>query len=677
MSILRGAVFLLLCCQSLAAAEEILRTISQVRGLSPEKIAEKPRFELTASVTYAVNWEGRCEVAVQDETAGIYTYMAPEDVAKLSFGDEMELKGTVRAGSGPPCLEVEECLRTGEKNLPLAVEADFTALDNASLDSQFVELEGIVRDVQYDPTVSPPSTIVTVQMKGGRAEVFLALNKESGLEALVDSLVRVRAVPFHYFNQSRQPFGFRLMARGADQIEVLKSSPQPPFEMPVTGLEHLLRYQPAAQSGHRVRVRGTVTLYRPGEFLYMQDGGEGILVRSRRREPLEPGDQIEVAAFATMNGYSAILEDAEFRKLGKGEPPRAVDLGLEELVVGRHDARLVSTEGVLVGVSERNGMAQLMIRQGTLIMPVDIPVPLKEVPAISPGSLLRVTGICQIELGSRRKFASVYRPEAARLILRSTADLVVLRSAPWWTAGRLRTALLASAAVIGVASSLLWYLQRKNSRLRREISARLLAEEEVRRREEERKTLAADLHDSLEQSLTGVALQLQAAGGEDTHLKIARRLLEHSREEVHRAVRDLREPSDVDLDLRQALQDLVKRVSTGSTVDFTLSLPEEMPGMGRNLSHQVLHLVQEGVTNALKHGAPSSVGINLRQVGEMVELRIADDGIGSDEFSRPGPAEGHFGLQGMKERAARAGGSFRIDSNQGGGTRIEVMLPLK
>ncbi len=663
-----------------AGAADELRTIGAIRNLSPEQIRLSPPCELTARVTFIAVWNGRSEISVQDDTAGIYTFVRKNETGGLALGDELRINGHVTAGVGPPCLEVDTMFHTGVKGLPEPTKADFAALERGSVDSQFVELEGVVRDVQYDPAVAPPSTILTLQMRGGRAEVFLAMKSSPELEELVDAEVRVRGVPFHYFNQSRQPFGVRVMSCEESQIEVMKAAPQPPFDMPVTRVEQLLRYQPGGQWGHRVRVRGIVTLHWPGEFLYLQDGAVGILVKSRRKEALKPGDVIEVAAFAAMSGYSAILEDADFRKVGTAGVPEVVDLPLDKLESGDEDARLVSTEGVLESISERNDRALLMIRKGPLIVPAEMPVAMAAMPSIELGSRVRITGVCQVELGSRRKFAVVYRPESARILLRSATDVSVIQPGPWWNPKRLQLALGTAAAVLALAAVWLWSLQSRNARLKREITAREKAEAEVKRREEERKIFAADLHDSLEQSLTGVALQLQAAGksgGKDPHIELAGRLLKHSRDEVHRAVRDLREPADEDFDLRAAIQGLVRRSAAGSAVDFQLDLPERMPVMGPHLSHQLLHLAQEGVTNALKHADAASIRISLEEKADGMLLEIEDDGVGFNPSSRPGPADGHFGLQGMKERAARSGGTFGIDSATGEGTRIQVVLPMK
>jgi signal transduction histidine kinase len=239
-------------------------------------------------------------------------------------------------------------------------------------------------------------------------------------------------------------------------------------------------------------------------------------------------------------------------------------------------------------------------------------------------------------------------------------------------------------AVLGVAVVWASTLQRKNLRLEAAMAAQERAEEEVRRRIEERNLLAADLHDSLEQSLTGVSLQLRAARDgldpsidrEQPHLTLAERLLEHSRAEVHRTVRDLRQPGDEPLDLVAALHELARISSSGTKVRVACDLPTIVPALPNHLGYQLLRLAQEGTTNALKHAQASNITIALRVTREAATIEVRDDGAGFDPERSPGPSTGHFGLQGMKERTARLDGTLQLDTRPGRGTRLTAHVPL-
>lgn len=671
------------------AARAELTTTAAVRALAPEVAAKGPAVRLNAVVTFAADGDGGTEsyypeTTVQDSTGSIFVNRAALAPAGLKRGDLVEVVGTAAPGGFAPLVSASALRVVGPGQLPDPLRPGYPALKSGQFDTGYVEVEGIVRDVQYDAHVIPPSTLITLAVEGQRLEVFMVQLPEALFAGLIDARVRVRAVVFSYFNGRRQTFDFRLMACEASQLEVLAPPPADAGTLPVTPAGKILQFEAGGPTPHRVRVRGVVSLHWPGQFLFLQDGRDGLRVLSRVVDPLRPGEVIEVTAFAAMGEYAAQLEDARFRRISQGAPPPPLPRGLDELASGVVDAQLVETRGELEGTAEQDGRATLLLRRANLLVTAELPVPLRDLPDLRPGSFLQVTGVCQAERGPQRRFARYFAPESARLLLRSPADITVLKAAPWWTSQRLGMAVAALAGVLGIA--MLWAssLRRKNSGLEAAIAARLRAEEEVRRRVDERNLLAADLHDSLEQSLTGVALQLRAArDGLDPvieknqpHLTLAERLLDHSRAEVHRTVRDLRQPGHEPLDLPAALRDLARLSSTAAGTRVDCTVPDSIPALPDHMAYQLLRLAQEGVTNALKHARARTIRLQLQLTAQAAVLTVADDGAGYDPAHSPGPAEGHFGVQGMKERVARLDGILEIDTRPGDGTRLTAQLPL-
>jgi signal transduction histidine kinase len=98
-------------------------------------------------------------------------------------------------------------------------------------------------------------------------------------------------------------------------------------------------------------------------------------------------------------------------------------------------------------------------------------------------------------------------------------------------------------------------------------------------------------------------------------------------------------------------------------------LPEEM-------EQHLLRIAQEAVTNVLKHAAASRVVIQLHTEARRISLRIRDNGRGFEQQDVFTSSGGHFGLIGMRERAERLGGELRLASQPGGGTEVEVTVPL-
>jgi signal transduction histidine kinase len=100
-----------------------------------------------------------------------------------------------------------------------------------------------------------------------------------------------------------------------------------------------------------------------------------------------------------------------------------------------------------------------------------------------------------------------------------------------------------------------------------------------------------------------------------------------------------------------------------------LSVPEET-------EQHLLRIAQEAVTNAGKHSRANKVFLTLHTEPDKVQLRIMDDGCGFDQGHAFSSEIGHFGLIGMRERAARIGGKLRLSSQPGKGTEVELILPL-
>ena len=200
----------------------------------------------------------------------------------------------------------------------------------------------------------------------------------------------------------------------------------------------------------------------------------------------------------------------------------------------------------------------------------------------------------------------------------------------------------------------------------------------------ERSRLAADLHDSLEQSLTGLALQLEAVAlyresapeRGSHHLQLARKFLDRSRSEVRSTIWDLRTQGLSGTDLASVIRE--------SSADLAAGLPLEI-AINSDASHQPLPAViasnlvlasQEAITNAIKHSGASRIEVAIRYQSAVLTLTVRDNGTGFNPKSAPGQAHGHFGLQGIHERIKRLGGTFKLESSLGHGTTLTFTIPI-
>jgi signal transduction histidine kinase/ligand-binding sensor domain-containing protein len=249
----------------------------------------------------------------------------------------------------------------------------------------------------------------------------------------------------------------------------------------------------------------------------------------------------------------------------------------------------------------------------------------------------------------------VWNMEGVRLRLRVTP--------PFWQTGWFAAAVAVS--LVGIGALL------HASRLRR-VRQRFLAVLGERRR------LSRELHDTLEQGLAGIALQVDSARQHLARrpevvarcLETALHMVEYSREETRRTVNQLRSQALERGDIAQAVREVAGELTSGGRPTVEV----EVHGAPRRLSvaaeHHLFRIAQEALTNAVRHAQASRVSVSLAFANDAVELTVSDDGRG---IPSERPARGfHFGLSGMRERARALGTRLEIESTPGHGTSIRV-----
>ena len=232
-------------------------------------------------------------------------------------------------------------------------------------------------------------------------------------------------------------------------------------------------------------------------------------------------------------------------------------------------------------------------------------------------------------------------------------------------------------------------LERTNTALQQALdeNAALHAQLLVQAREagvaDERRRLAAEIHDTIAQGLTGIIAQLQVvANAPDlttarTHLDRAATLARHSLGEARRSVQNLA-PIALEHDgLPEALKNTVAEWGerTGVRAEFTVTGTTEQ--LHDEVSATLLRIAQEALSNAARHARATRVGVTLSFLGEDVILDIRDDGQGFDPLALPERTRtGGFGLDGMRARAERIAGTLAVESEPGHGTALSARVPL-
>lgn len=232
-------------------------------------------------------------------------------------------------------------------------------------------------------------------------------------------------------------------------------------------------------------------------------------------------------------------------------------------------------------------------------------------------------------------------------------------------------------------------LERTNTALQQALdeNAALHAQLLVQAREagvaDERRRLAAEIHDTIAQGLTGIIAQLQVVTNTPDrtlareHIDRAMKLARHSLGEARRSVQNLA-PVALENDglpgaLRKTVADWAER--TGVRAEFTVTGASEQ--LHAELAATLLRIAQEALSNASRHARATRVGVTLTYLGDEVILDIRDDGQGFDPLAvRERTGTGGFGLDGMRARAERIAGSLTLESERGHGTAVSARVPL-
>jgi signal transduction histidine kinase len=232
-------------------------------------------------------------------------------------------------------------------------------------------------------------------------------------------------------------------------------------------------------------------------------------------------------------------------------------------------------------------------------------------------------------------------------------------------------------------------LERTNTALQQALdeNAALHAQLLVQAREagvaDERRRLAAEIHDTLAQGLTGIIAQLQvvtatpdqALGRE--HLDRALALARHSLGEARRSVHNLSPVALADDGLPDALKKTVTEWAERTRVQARFTVTGTAEQLHDEVAATLLRIAQEALSNTARHAAADRVGVTLSYMGDEVTLDIRDDGRGFDPLTARecGPGGG-FGLDGMRARAERIAGSLTVEAEPGHGTAVSARVPL-
>lgn len=210
-----------------------------------------------------------------------------------------------------------------------------------------------------------------------------------------------------------------------------------------------------------------------------------------------------------------------------------------------------------------------------------------------------------------------------------------------------------------------------------------LMERIVDSQEEERKHISRELHDEVGQSLMALLLLVQGecrySQSADACCPVIERKIRQLAEEIHRLARGMRPSILDDYGLDSALASYLDEISrkSGIAIDYQSHFPSEAPRLPDRLEVTLYRIVQEAITNVLRHARATRASVVILRQQDDVMILVEDDGCGFDPAASEPQAESRLGLTGIKERAALFGGVCTVESEPGRGTTVRVKIPLR
>ena len=580
----------------------------------------------------------------------------------------------------------------GRERTPDMARTPLAQLDASKSALREVIVEATVTSVQQDEVDSGFSFLI---LRDGTVTLPMTCCAIRHPQHLEDARIRVRGVLLRHPGGQRKHLGHCLHVSDINDITVITPPPTDPFAFPPLPKRLYMSPQEVAELGKRSFCGRTIAAWQKNRLYVASSDGRIIGAELAAGEVPPPyGTPVTVVGHPETDLYRINLTGARIRTDGEASPaddePEATTVAA--LLTGKDvngaytdevRGKLVTLTGIVRNLpSAASEDRRLLLECGQHTIPVDYSANPTAADGLSLGCTVAATGRCLVETDRWSPTRIFPRIRGLTLVIRKPDDIRVLSRPPWWTPRRLLFVI--AGLLVSLLALFAWnrflnrLVRRKSHALLKEEVAHIASELKI----DERTRLAVELHDSLSQALAGIAYQLTSckdavktdADAAHERIETADRMLRSCRTELRHRLHDLRSDMLEEPDFEQALRKTLSQLEGDANIVLRVNVPRSR--LTDTTAQDILSIVRELVSNALRHGHAKSVRIAGCADSGLLRFSVRDDGVGFDPENRPGARQGHFGLAGITYRLKRQNGTISIDSTPASGTRVTFEIPL-
>lgn len=659
-----------------------IRTVDELSAELRQGRQASVGFELEATISAPpVDDSTRIAIPISDSTGCQVLRGNSKNVGRrLHAGDRVKMKGTVSRNKFQiPSVSFAIQTVTAGQEVPQPRRATIVELKQGCCDWEYARIEGIVRDVLPSDTNSSWIFLVLCA-DNDTISVALPLNDTplGDFNALLRKRIAVDGFCCPEDGSLRLYQGRIFQACGLSAIAQCRNAPQDPF---LSDDVKSLRFQHPSEIAVRgfASTRGRIVCrWGRHDALLRAEDGDTIRLVCSDCEPPERQAFVEAVGFPQSDLFHITLRHVLWRATKPQkiplDSPREVSPAALRVEMSKTSAALAELHGksirfdALVKSLPNPDLHDdiLLVESDSWLIPVDISSAPQALDGIQPGTLVKLTATCVLTTEPWSPSLSFPQIHGFTAILNDKNDIRILARPPWWTIGRILTAVGIMFLALVV---LLIYGQ--------------VSRAKAVLKKNERTRLAVELHDTLAQSLMGASLELEAASNAQgnanavmtEHLNAASRILSACRQELKDCLWDLRSNALDEPELSAAIRTTLQPHIDDERLSVRCNLPYNL--LHDTAKHALLRIVRELVVNALRHGSATHVRIAGCIDNNHILVSVSDNGCGFEPSTAPGILQGHFGLQGIRERIAELHGNIKLKSTVGKGTNCRISIPVR